>query len=52
MPVYNEAATVEEAIREVVEARLPVSVELIVVDDGSTDGTRELLEIARRGRTT
>jgi dolichol-phosphate hexosyltransferase len=43
MPVYNEAATVEEAIREVVEAPLPVSVELIVIDDGSTDGTRELL---------
>ena len=43
MPVYNEAATVEEAIREVVEAPLPVSIELIVVDDGSTDGTRELL---------
>jgi glycosyltransferase involved in cell wall biosynthesis len=43
MPVYNEAATVEEAIREVVDAPLPVSVELIVIDDGSTDGTRELL---------
>ncbi len=43
MPVYNEAATVERAIKEVLEADLGVSTELIVVDDGSTDGSRELV---------
>jgi dolichol-phosphate hexosyltransferase len=43
MPVYNEIATVEQAIQEVLSTDLPTNVELIVVDDGSTDGTRELL---------
>lgn len=44
MPVYNERATVEEAIRQVLDATYPVdAVELVIVDDGSDDGTRELL---------
>src|SRR4051794_9230111 len=44
VPVYNEAATVERAIDALLEADLPFSTELVVVDDGSTDGTREILE--------
>ena len=44
MPVYNEAATVERAIRDVMSTELPLEFELVVVDDGSTDGTRELLD--------
>jgi cellulose synthase/poly-beta-1,6-N-acetylglucosamine synthase-like glycosyltransferase len=44
MPVYDERATVERAIGAVLEMKLPASYELIVVDDGSRDGTRELLE--------
>jgi dolichol-phosphate hexosyltransferase len=43
MPVYNELDRVERAIGEVLATELPVDFELIVVDDGSTDGTRELL---------
>ncbi len=43
MPVYNERATVERAIAEVLEAELPLDSELIVVDDGSTDGTSQIL---------
>jgi glycosyltransferase involved in cell wall biosynthesis len=44
MPVYNEAATVERAVEEVLATELPVDFELVVVNDGSTDGSRELLE--------
>jgi glycosyltransferase involved in cell wall biosynthesis len=41
MPAYNEEATVLDTIARVLA--VPVDLELIVVDDGSTDGTRALL---------
>jgi glycosyltransferase involved in cell wall biosynthesis len=41
MPVYNEIDTVEEMIRRVLS--VPIRTQLVVVDDGSTDGTRDVL---------
>ena len=45
IPVYNERYTVREALRRVLEAPLPAGLEreLVIVDDGSKDGTREIL---------
>jgi dolichol-phosphate mannosyltransferase len=49
MPAFNEAAGIEAAVREVLATVTAVeSVEVIVVDDGSGDGTGEILdELAR-----
>jgi glycosyltransferase involved in cell wall biosynthesis len=43
IPVYNEKATIREILRRVRAVKLPVRKEIIVVDDFSGDGTRDIL---------
>jgi glycosyltransferase involved in cell wall biosynthesis len=44
MPAYNEAATLENAVREVLGTEYPCEVELVIVNDGSTDATALILD--------
>src|ERR1700730_12353733 len=41
VPIYNEERTIEEVVRRV--SAVPMPKEIILVDDGSKDGTREIL---------
>lgn len=42
MPCFNERPTLERIVERVLKQ--PLELELLVIDDGSTDGTRELLQ--------
>ena len=43
MPVYNEAATLAQAVKSALDVEYPCEMELVVVDDGSTDQTPQIL---------
>jgi len=44
MPVYNEAKTVQAVVKRVLDVDFPCPVEVVIVDDASTDGTAEILD--------
>ena len=44
IPVYNEEATLAEVVSRVQDVDLPLAKEIILIDDASTDGTREVIE--------
>lgn len=43
MPVYNEAATLRTALERLLAVEMPLPSEVVVVDDGSTDGCTDLI---------
>ena len=44
MPVYNEAETVQNAIKRLLDVNFPCPVEVVVVNDASTDGTSQIID--------
>lgn len=44
IPVFNEENTIKEIVRQVEAVALPLEKEIIIIDDCSTDGTREILK--------
>lgn len=53
VPVYNERATLSEILRQVRAVELPgMDKEILVVDDGSTDGSREIVAQEANGNET
>lgn len=52
VPVYNEAATLNAALKRVLDVDYPCDVEVVVVNDGSADGTAVILDALDDPRVT
>lgn len=55
IPAYNEAATIEQILDKVASVEINVGLEIIVVDDGSSDGTGDIVQrwiAGRNGRVS
>ncbi len=44
VPVYNERHRVERALKELLAVQFPVETEVVIVDDGSSDGTADIIQ--------
>ena len=44
VPVYNEITTLEEIVKRILAVEIDGEKELVLIDDGSTDGTRNLYD--------
>jgi glycosyltransferase involved in cell wall biosynthesis len=52
VPIYNERTTVEATVKRILDVDYPCDVECVLVDDGSHDGTRDLLARLEDPRVT
>ena len=50
IPVFNEKNSIKEIVRQVEAVSLPIEKEIIIIDDCSTDGTREILRGLNSGK--
>jgi glycosyltransferase involved in cell wall biosynthesis len=50
MPVYNEEERIADAVKQALDVQYPVEIEMVIVDDGSRDGTSEILHALSDGR--